>query len=155
MDCSFKTPVGKFNFKAGAIIIKDGKILMVKNQRDPYYYVPGGRVKMNETTEEAVIREVFEETGVHFEIDRLGFVQENLFRMELTGEYFHELCMYYYMKPNNQYDLIGQSYTEDGISESLEWLPLAGLEKSFIYPEFFKTKLANQQHFVEHIITRE
>jgi len=29
------------------------------------------------------------------------------------------------------------------------------LEKYFIYPEFFKTKLVHQQSYVEHIITRE
>lgn len=155
MDCSFKTPVGWFSYKVGAIIIHEGKVLMVRNQRDPYYYAVGGRVKMYETMEDAVIREVLEETGVLFEIDRLGYIHENLFIMKPTGERFHELGMFYFMKPNERCDGFCKSYNEDGISETVEWLPLDDLEKYFIYPEFFKTKLVNQQSYVEHIITRE
>ncbi len=155
MDCSFKTPVGWFTYKVGAIIIRNGKVLMVRNQRDPYYYAVGGRVKMNETMEEAIIREVLEETGVLFEIDRLGYIHENLFIMKPTGERFHELCIFYFMKPNDRCDVICKSYNEDGISETLEWLPIDDLENCDIYPKFFITKLAHPQSCVEHIITRE
>lgn len=70
---------GFLNIRAGAIIIKDGKLLMVGNNRDNYLYSVGGRLKFGETAEEAVVREVFEETGVKMEIDRLGFVHENYF----------------------------------------------------------------------------
>ena len=69
---------GFLNIRAGAIIMKDGKLLMVSNDRD-YLYSVGGRVKFGETAEEAVVREVLEETGVQMEIDRLGFVHENYF----------------------------------------------------------------------------
>ena len=61
---------GILNIRVGAIIMKDGKILMVGNDRD-YLYSVGGRVKFGETAEEAVVREVLEETGVQMEIDRL------------------------------------------------------------------------------------
>ena len=68
---------GILNIRVGAIIMKDGKILMVGNDRD-YLYSVGGRVKFGETAEEAVVREVLEETGVQMEIDRLGFVHEKM-----------------------------------------------------------------------------
>jgi len=42
--------------RMGAIILRDDKVLMVKNNRDPYYYSVGGRVKLQETLEEAIIR---------------------------------------------------------------------------------------------------
>lgn len=35
--------------------------------RSEYLYSVGGRIKFGETAEEAVIREVYEETGVHME----------------------------------------------------------------------------------------
>ena len=67
---------GILNIRAGAIIMKDGKLLMVGNERN-YLYSVGGRIKFGETAQEAVVREVLEETGVKMEIDRLGFVHEN------------------------------------------------------------------------------
>ena len=44
---------GFLNIRAGAIIIKDGKLLMVGNNRDNYLYSVGGRLKFGETAEEA------------------------------------------------------------------------------------------------------
>ena len=38
------------------MIISDGKILAMHDERSPYYYLPGGRVEMGETAESAVIR---------------------------------------------------------------------------------------------------
>ena len=69
---------GFINIRVGAIIMKDGKLLMVGNSARPeYLYSVGGRVKFGETAEEAVVREVYEETGVRLEPDRLGFVHES------------------------------------------------------------------------------
>ena len=79
-DMSVPCDDGMINIRVGAIIMKDGKILMVGNKMHPeYIYSVGGRIKFGETAEEAVVREVFEETGVHMEVDRLGFVHENYF----------------------------------------------------------------------------
>ena len=55
---------GILNIRVGAIIMKNGKILMVGNGRSNYLYSVGGRIKFGETAEEAVVREVYEETGV-------------------------------------------------------------------------------------------
>ena len=54
---------GLVNIRVGALISKVGKILMVESCRG-YLYSVGGRIKVGETAEEAVVREVFEETGV-------------------------------------------------------------------------------------------
>lgn len=70
---------GIINLRVGAIIMMNGKILMVGNDRADYLYSVGGRIKLGETSEEAVVREVFEETGVKMEVDRLGFIHENYF----------------------------------------------------------------------------
>lgn len=70
---------GILNIRVGAIIMQDGKLLMVGNDRADYLYSVGGRIQFGETAEEAVVREVLEETGVKMEIGRLGFVHENYF----------------------------------------------------------------------------
>ena len=57
MDITFKTEQGRFNYRVCGMIIHGGKILAMHDQRSPYYYLPGGRVQLGETVEEAVLRE--------------------------------------------------------------------------------------------------
>lgn len=52
---------------AGAVIEKDGKLLLVKRGNEPfkdYWTLPGGHIDFGETAKEAVVREVKEETGL-------------------------------------------------------------------------------------------
>lgn len=58
------------------------KVLMVKNGKAESFYwsFPGGGVADAETIEQAVIREVREETGFHIEIEGLYSVREVFFR---------------------------------------------------------------------------
>lgn len=60
------------------------KILMVKNKgkNGSYYTLPGGAVKLGETLEEAVTREVKEETGFTYNCKRYLFYQRSFFRRE-------------------------------------------------------------------------
>ena len=73
-DLTIAIDEGILNIRVGAIIMRDNKILMVGNEHSDYLYSVGGRVKFGETAEEAVVREVMEETGVKMDVERLGFV---------------------------------------------------------------------------------
>lgn len=61
-------------------IIRDetGKILIVKNRKgDSFYWgPPGGAVEEGETLEQAVIREVWEESGYRIRVNGLSSVRE-------------------------------------------------------------------------------
>lgn len=61
------------------IIFSDNrkKVLLVKRRDMPMWVLPGGKIEKNETQEQAVIREVFEETG--FKVDIIKKI----------GEYFY------------------------------------------------------------------
>lgn len=64
MDLTFKSETGIFNYRVCAIILHDGNILATKDQNSPYFYLPGGRVKLHEPAEKAIVREVREELDV-------------------------------------------------------------------------------------------
>lgn len=78
-DCGFKKGNKWFRYRAAAIIVEDDCVLFAGNEVDDYYYSIGGGVHLGETSEEAVKREVFEETGVSYEIDHLAVIHENFF----------------------------------------------------------------------------
>ncbi|MDD3812909.1 MAG: NUDIX domain-containing protein, partial [Bacteroidales bacterium] len=99
-DLTIPAGEGFLNIRVGAIIMQNGKFLMVGNERANYYYSVGGRVRFGESTEEAVVREVFEETGVRMTIDRLGFIHENFFIADIytTGNKpIYEIAFFFYM----------------------------------------------------------
>jgi mutator protein MutT len=51
----------------GAVLIHDGKVLLIRRGKEPLrgrWVVPGGTVELGETLEQAVVREVREETGL-------------------------------------------------------------------------------------------
>ncbi len=92
MDITFKTEEGKFNYRTGAIIIREGKLLAMRD-KSPYYYLPGGRVHLHERVEDAVLREVREELGV--EGSRME-ISLNSPKMRLFGIFrqMRSRCMY-------------------------------------------------------------
>ena len=147
---------GILNIRVGAIIMKDGKILMVGNERANYIYSVGGRIKFGETAEEAIVREIYEETGVKMEIDRLGFVHENYFYGDAPsnlGKLIYEISFYFYMKVPRDFAPISESFTEDNSKEHLKWVSLD--EDIKMYPEFFRTELKNPMDTVKHFIKDE
>lgn len=54
---------------AGALIIRDNKILFQRRTDNGQWGLIGGLVEMNETYEEAAIREIREETGLEVRLD--------------------------------------------------------------------------------------
>ena len=147
---------GILNIRVGAIIRKDGKFLMVGNERSDYLYSVGGRIKFGETAEEAIVREVFEETGVNMEIDRIGFVHENYFYGDAPtnlGKLIYEISFYFYMKVPSDFAQISESFTEDNSKEHLKWVSLD--ENIKMYPEFFRTELKNPMDTVKHFVKDE
>lgn len=155
-DCGFVKENSWFRYKATAIIIENGCILFAKNDRDDYYYPVGGAVHIGEKAEDAVVREVYEETGIKYEIDRLAFIHENFFigTGTLDGYNCHEIAFYFLMKSRGTQELNSNSYS-GGVKEYMCWLPINNLSNYKAFPTFFINKLSNIQSYVEHIITDE
>ena len=63
--------------RATALIVKDNRLFVIEDE-DGCYTI-GGAIQVNETTEDAVVREVKEELGVTSTVGPLAFVVENHF----------------------------------------------------------------------------
>src|SRR5215208_7229336 len=102
-------------FAAAVILNEDKNILLVKStyQRFHPWGLPGGSLEYGEHPEEAVIREVWEETGLRVCVERLLLI--NTLRPDRVG-------MYYLCKVTG-----GTFYPSDEVSEfayfSLDNLP--------------------------------
>ena len=156
-NCCFTDEKRWFRYRAAAIIVEDGYVLFAGNEKDDYYYSIGGGVHMGETAEDAVKREVFEETGIHYEIDHLAVIHENFFndnRGALKDMDCHEIALFYVMKPRGTRELNSDSYTQ-GVRESMHWLPIAELDKYKAFPSFMKEYLQSEHDGIEHIVTDE
>jgi len=66
-----------------AIIINDNKILALKDEVSPYYYLPGGRVQIGETAEEALFCEIKEELEVDAKIVRPLWLNQAFFNEDV------------------------------------------------------------------------
>lgn len=156
-NCGFTKDNKWFRYRAAAIIIEDNQILFAGNEKEDYYYSVGGGVHMGETAEEAIVREVYEETGIHYEVDRLVFIHENFFLGDgsLEGKECHELAFYFFMKSRGTKELNSNSYNTQGIKENMYWISLNELENYKTYPTFFGEKLKNLKEGIEHIVTHE
>jgi len=156
-DCSFAKDKNRFRYRAAAIIIENDCVLLASNETVDYFYSIGGAVHLGETAEKAVVREVIEETGVQYEIERLAFVHENFFTDDIgffNGIDCHEVAFYFLMKQRGTKKLNSNSYCMDG-KEFMNWMPISELKNHKIYPIFFAEKLAKLAKQVEHIVTIE
>lgn len=147
-----------FRYRAAAIIVEDGYVLLVGNKREDYYYSVGGGVHFGETAEDAVIREVYEETGIMYEIDRLAVIHENFFDNNngtLKGLDCHEISFYFLMRSRGSRELNSDSFTRFGDKEEMHWIPIAELDKHKAFPTFLKDYLSKPHDHIEHIITNE
>lgn len=151
MDIGMKTPDCDFTLRAAALIINNNRLLAIKHNNYDCFYTIGGGVKVNETSTDAVIREVFEETGHHFSVDRLVFIQERFYNVNNVRH--HEVVFFYLMKSTDV--RIENETCTDQQEEKLYWLPIDELQNTDLVPEFLKTALTNIPEEAVHIISKE
>ncbi len=55
----------------GILIVHNEILLIEQKVRNRKWYLPGGRLEINETIEDGIKREMFEETGAEVEVERM------------------------------------------------------------------------------------
>ena len=142
----FRTKVGNtvFGVRATALIVEEGKLLVVEDE-DGFYTI-GGAIQVGERTEEAVIREVKEELGVKAQARQLAFVVEN--RFEQAGVHFHNIEFHYLVDLLEDVPLTMQ---EDERQLPCRWIALNQLHTVPLKPGFLKTVLPEWDGQLRHI----
>lgn len=85
----------------GAILFRRGRILMARRGKAPlkgWWSLPGGAVELGESLEDAVRREVLEETGLEVEPVRLFEVFERIMRDADGAPEYHYVLIDYVCK---------------------------------------------------------
>ena len=113
------------------IVIKDNKILIMKRNSygKKYFVLPGGHLEENETTEQAVIREIKEETSLNVSINRLLYHHDIV---DDSDHYFYK-CEYI----DGEIKLNGPELKKHLQGEDLYepmWYPICDIKKIKLYP---------------------
>jgi 8-oxo-dGTP diphosphatase len=122
-----------------AITLVDNKVLMIKRKNDPFagtYTLPGGYVDFGETTRDAIVREVKEETGLDVKvIATLGMYDD-----PKRDPRAHNVSMVYICA-----FLGGTEKPNPDESEEVKWVPIDDLGKytiGFDHLKMIKSYLA-------------
>lgn len=152
IDAFIITSSNRFRVRACGIIINNNCVLMIKNNVDDYYYSVGGAIHIGETLEDACHREVLEETGYPYKIDKLLFIHENFFKQD--DLLWHEIAFYFLMKADDN-NVFEPSYGSFGSKEDKVWIPLNQYSEYKAYPSFFSTELKKIPNKAKVITTFE
>lgn len=122
-DCELSFQNIRFRYRAGGLITRAGKILLVKSNTGNYYYFIGGGVHVGETSEECIIRELQEEVGLELDSCRLVAICENYYNIRNNDTKCmkcHSLEFYYHSVIDDGTSIKSQTDLE----EQLIWVPL-------------------------------
>ncbi|MFQ3549344.1 MAG: NUDIX hydrolase [Armatimonadota bacterium] len=107
-----------------ALIIKHKKVLLVRRGHEPNkgkWSLPGGSVELGETLQEAVCREVFEETSLEIEIGDIAYVYD-----VIAGE--GSKVLYHYVIICYWADVIAGNIMPGSDAEDVMWHSIDGID---------------------------
>lgn len=107
-----------------------------------FYYLPGGHIEFNESAEAAVLREIYEETGLDAHIERfLGVLEHNWsFPGDEVCCHTYEINLIFKVNLEEVNDLITIVQKEDHVA--FQWIPLKEIHDIDFRPESLKNILS-------------
>lgn len=154
-------PVGgtRFNYRVAGVALRDGHVLVCREDDDDYCMLPGGRVEMGEPSDLALVREIAEELAMAVEVGTLLFTSESFYGR--VGERFHELGFIYAIElpedigPGGVQPFLVRE--DEGHLLQFSWLPLEGpdLTEARLLPPWLPERLRALPEMPGHVIFRE
>ncbi len=144
----------KLDLTVGADIFSDDKVLLIHHRKLNIWIPVGGHIEPNETPDEAVQREVGEETGLDIELfqqsylPEIGNVKENkalpfYANVHSVGDHDH-YCLYYVCKTPDASKMSINTELKDA-----RWFLISELGEKIVPPDVKEQALAAYKIFLQ------
>ncbi|MFF4847854.1 NUDIX domain-containing protein [Streptomyces sp. NPDC001194] len=129
---AFEDPAARepVRVRAGAIVIRDGRILLIHFTDEAYYEIPGGGVEAGESPRAAAVRELREESGL------AGAVVAEVARIWKAGRREHYFTL-------DAEGALGPPETLDTYGGVPVWVPVADLPRTPVWPRRLAWRIAH------------
>jgi 8-oxo-dGTP pyrophosphatase MutT (NUDIX family) len=142
---SFPAHGTRFNYRVAGAAVRDGHVLVCREDDDNYCMLPGGRVEVGEPSNVALVREMAEELAMPVSIGALLFTYESFYGR--AGDRFHELGFVYAIdlpetvRPGGAQPFLVRE--DEGHLLQFSWLPLDGtaLAEASLQPPWLPDRL--------------
>lgn len=144
-DINIKIEDYILNCRAVAIIVNNDNILFQKRRQDEFWALPGGKIRVGETTKETVTRELKEELALNsFDVSDVSTVSEYFFEFGID-KYHQFIFGHKVLIKDDEWILKDNEF--DGIEKDgnliFKWFKMSELDKAPIKPDFLKEQLEN------------
>ena len=152
MDLTVVLDNKKLNIRACALIIHNNKLLVHNNINENHVALVGGRVKIGESSEDTLKREIKEEMGKEFEILEYVSTIENFF--DADDMPYHEIMFVYRVDFKEEEDkkIVDSIKNIEGEDElKYDWIDLDKIEEYPLKPQILKSMIINNKFSIHEI----
>ena len=136
-----------YSSRAAGVWLQGSQVLLQRLRGDTKWALPGGKVRLGELSQEAVVREFREELELTVTATRPLWVTEMLF--DLRGRRNHQACCYFLVTHPK---VVRVRPTDDRLE--FQWFDIGTLSGR-IAPDFLAKGLVSLPAHVQYIATRD
>ena len=157
-DITFEGNGAQFGFRPAGSALNQDRVLLQQSELDAFWGLPGGRVEMLESAEDALRREMREELRLEVEVEGLLWELENFFVYRTVPN--REMGLYFLMNVPSGSDLYnakGVIQTQDELGTKLRhrWQPLDSSRDLDIKPKSLYGVLPELPDVPNYIVHRD
>ena len=152
MDLTVVLDNKKLNIRACALIIHNNKLLVHNNINENHVALVGGRVKIGESSEDTLKREIKEEMGKEIEILEYVSTIENFF--DADDMPYHEIMFVYRVDFKDDADkkIIDSIKNTEGEDElRYDWIDIDKIEQYPLKPQILKRMIKKRCFSIHEI----